>query len=217
MAEPPVENYQIGDPQLDPSELTTETLMDMTPSQPAQTEQINDDNPVFSERGGGVAMTTTAPDMGGRGGFDVKAFGPGPKVKGGGGIGAGVGTGGNAGSGGDGTGFGGRGTGMRKAMLGRYGGTKAHRASGRCRALLAGQASNERRQLEPRKIHHDVQGQILHRRRKPGIALRRHGHGLAAVFGGRANPECEWAISTDNPRRGLLACQPSKERRRFVG
>ena len=45
MAEPPVENYQIGDPQLDPSELTTETLMDMTPSQPAQTEQINDDNP----------------------------------------------------------------------------------------------------------------------------------------------------------------------------
>ena len=38
-------------------------------------------------------MTTTAPDMGGRGGFDVKAFGPGPKVKGGGGIGAGIGTG----------------------------------------------------------------------------------------------------------------------------
>lgn len=125
MAEPPVENYQLGDPQIDPSELTTETLMDMTPSQPAQTEQINDDSAVFTERGGGAAMTTTAPEMGGNGGFNVKAFGPGPKVTGNGGIGAGVGTGNNAGSGGDGSGFGGRGTGMRKAMLGRYGGTKA--------------------------------------------------------------------------------------------
>ena len=125
MTEPPVENYELGQPQLEPTQLDTQSLMDMTPSQPAQTEQINDDNPQFTERGGGVAMTTTAPDMGGRGGFDVKAFGPGPKVKGGGGIGAGVGTGGNAGSGGDGNGFGGRGTGMRKAMLGRYGGTKA--------------------------------------------------------------------------------------------
>lgn len=124
-AEPPVENYQLGDPQTDPSELNTESLMDMTPTQPAQTEQINDDNPQFSERGGGVAMTTAAPDMGGRGGFDVKAYGPGPKIRGGGGIGAGVGTGNAAGSGGDGSGFGGRGTGMRKAMLGRYGGTKA--------------------------------------------------------------------------------------------
>ena len=105
--------------------LDTESLLEMQPTQPAQTEQINDDSAVFTEKGGGMAMTTTAPEMGGSGGFNVKAFGPGPKVSGKGGIGAGIGTGNTGGSGGDGQGFGGRGTGMRKAMLGRYGGTKA--------------------------------------------------------------------------------------------
>jgi hypothetical protein len=123
--DPPVENYEVGPPQIDPTELNTETLLDMKPTQPAQSAQVNDDNPVFTERGGGVAMTTTAPEMGGRGGFDVQATGPGPKIRGAGGIGAGVGSGTNSGSGGDGNGFGGRGTGMRAAMLGRSGGTKA--------------------------------------------------------------------------------------------
>src|SRR5207248_2024395 len=91
---------------------------------PAQTAQYNDDSPVFEERGGGIKSDSTAPDLGGRSGFDVKATGPGAKVTGTGGIGRGIGTGNNAGSGGDGTGFGGRGSGSRKALLGRYGGTR---------------------------------------------------------------------------------------------
>ncbi len=124
-AEPPVEKYQLGPPQIDPSELNTESLLDMTPSQPAQTEQINDASPEFTPRGGGMAMNSPAPVMGGSGDFNVNAFGPGPKIQGPGGIGASNGTGKDFGSGGDGNGFGTRGGGMRKAMLGRYGGTKA--------------------------------------------------------------------------------------------
>jgi hypothetical protein len=125
MNEAPAEHYDLGDPQVDPSELSTESLMEMQAATPTVTEQYNDDSATFTERGGGVATTTTQPDVGGKGGPDLKAFGPGPRLKGGGGIGAGIGTGTNAGSGGDGNGFGGRGTGSRKAMLGRYGGTKA--------------------------------------------------------------------------------------------
>jgi len=121
----PPEHYEIGDPQVDPSELSTESLMEMQPSTPTVTEQYNDDSAVFTERGGGKTSNTTAPDTGGAGGPDIKTIGPGPRVKGGGGMGSGVGTGTVAGSGGDGNGFGGRGTGSRKAMLGRYGGTKA--------------------------------------------------------------------------------------------
>ncbi len=121
----PPEHYEIGDPQVDPSELSTESLMEMQPSTPTVTEEYNDDSAVFTPKGGGVASNTTAPDTGGRGGPDIKAFGPGPKVHGAGGIGSGVGSGTQAGSGGDGSGFGNRGTGSRKAMVGRYGGTKA--------------------------------------------------------------------------------------------
>ena len=120
---PELKPYELGDPQLDPSVLDTESLMQMEPSQPAQTAQYNDDSPVFEERGGGIKSDSTAPDLGGRSGFDVKAVGPGAKVTGSGGIGQGIGTGNNAGSGGDGSGFGGRGSGSRKALLGRYGGT----------------------------------------------------------------------------------------------
>ena len=121
---PDLKNYELGDPQLDPSTLDTESLMQMEPSQPAQTAQYNDDSPVFEERGGGTKSDSTAPDLGGRSGFEVKAVGPGAKITGTGGIGRGIGTGNNAGSGGEGNGFGGRGSGSRKALLGRYGGTK---------------------------------------------------------------------------------------------
>ena len=109
----------------DPKELSTETLTLQPMVQIAQTEQYNDDNPVFSERGGGGReMDSNQPSLGGLGGFDVMAYGAGPAVRGPGGVGSGVGTGADPGSGGDGMGFGGRGTGWRKAMLGRQGGTK---------------------------------------------------------------------------------------------
>src|SRR5258708_2621989 len=40
---PDLKPYEIGDPQLDPSTLDTESLMQMEPSQPAQTAQYNND------------------------------------------------------------------------------------------------------------------------------------------------------------------------------
>ena len=135
-------------------------------------------------------MTTTAPEMGGNGGFNVKAFGPGPKVTGNGGIGAGsrhrqqrrlaAATA---------SGFGGRGTGIAKGHARPLRRNQSHRTGRRRRALLAGQASNADRQLEPRKVHTNVQRQILHRRRRPGIALGRDGDGPAAVPCRRANAQ----------------------------
>ena len=124
MVKTPVKPFDLGEPQIEPSVLTTESLLQMDQSQKAQSAQYNDENPVFEERGGGVHTDSTAPDMGGRTGFDVAAVGPGAKITGNGGIGIGVGTGNNAGSGGSGEGFGGRGQGSRKALVGKYGGTK---------------------------------------------------------------------------------------------
>jgi len=119
---PPDEEAETPD---EPKELSTETLTLQPMAQIAQTEQYNDNNPVFSERGGGgMEMDSNQPSLGGLGGFDVMAYGAGPAVRGPGGVGSGVGTGKDPGSGGDGMGFGGRGTGWRKAMLGRQGGTK---------------------------------------------------------------------------------------------
>lgn len=90
-----------------------------------ETKEVTyDDNPVFSEQGGGRPMEANGPSLGGMGGFSIEALGPGIAVHGEGGVGTGVGTGTNPGSGGPGIGFGGRGTGMRKSMLGGYGGTK---------------------------------------------------------------------------------------------
>ncbi len=89
-----------------------------------QEEKHYDDNPKLTESaGGGVAMTSNQPNLGGLGGFDVQGIGSGPAVRGKGGVGVGVGTGTHPGSGGDGYGFGGR-TGNRKAMLGSGGGTR---------------------------------------------------------------------------------------------
>ncbi len=126
VVQPPDKPFIVGEPDPTPSVLDTSTLtMTEPPAQAAQSEQHIDDNPVFVQAGGGVATTATT-DLGGLTGFDVKAFGPGPKVKGSatGGLGAGIGEGNNSGSGGAGTGFGGRGQGSREKLLGRYGGTK---------------------------------------------------------------------------------------------
>jgi hypothetical protein len=118
---PEVENFEVGDTPIDPTELNTDTL---SLEAPTVTEQVNTtaDDP-FSEAGGGQASpnATTIPGLGG---LDLKAIGAGPALRGPGGIGGGNGEGKGAGMGSGGGGFGGRGTGVRKAMLGSGGGTK---------------------------------------------------------------------------------------------
>ena len=120
-----IERFEIGETPEDPTELSTETLTLEKPAQLTQEAQYYDDSPVFSEAGGGVAVAASnQPNLGGLGGFDIKALGAGPAVRGKGGVGIGVGTGVHAGTGGQGWGFGGRGAGSRKAMLGSGGGTR---------------------------------------------------------------------------------------------
>jgi hypothetical protein len=116
------EKFDIGDVEEEqPKELDVDPTLEK-PGHEAQTEEYNDDNAVFEHKGGGTP--TGSKDMVGAGGFNVIAYGTGPKVTGAGGIGVGLGTGKNWGSGGDGVGFGGRGSGHRKAMLARAGGNK---------------------------------------------------------------------------------------------
>ena len=98
--ETPIEHFEIGETPLEPTVLNTESLTE-PPASMEQTAQYNDDSAVFEEAGGGIAATQAA-NLGGLGGFDVAALGPGPAVKGPGGVGVGVGTGDKAGSGGSG-------------------------------------------------------------------------------------------------------------------
>lgn len=121
--EPDLTHFEVGETPIEPTVLNTETLSMVEAPQIEQTEQINDDSAVFEPAGGGMAANSKVPALGGLGGFDIKAIGPGPAVRGPGGVGSGVGSGG-PGSGGHGEGFGGRGSGMRKAMVGGFGGTK---------------------------------------------------------------------------------------------
>jgi len=122
----PEKPFDVAETPEEPTELSTETLTLEAPGQIEQTEKYYDDNPVFSEAGGGSSKgNPNLPEIGGTGGFNVMGTNPGgPALKGGGGVGRGTGTGEYMGIGGDGTGFGGRGTGYRKAMVGRFGGTK---------------------------------------------------------------------------------------------
>jgi hypothetical protein len=117
-----LEHFVLGDTPEDPTELNTETLTMEPPGGITQDEKFYDDNPVFSEKGGGTALASNQPNLGGLG-FDIKGIGHGPVLAGKGGAGVGVGTGTHAGIGGDGSAFAGRGTGSRKAMLGT-GGTR---------------------------------------------------------------------------------------------
>jgi len=117
-----IERFEVSQTPDDPTELNNETLALEKPAQMAQDEKHYDDNPKLNEGGGGgVAMISNQPNLGGLGGFDVQGIGSGPAVKGKGGVGVGTGT--HPGSGGDDSGFGAR-TGHRKAMLGSGGGTR---------------------------------------------------------------------------------------------
>jgi hypothetical protein len=115
-------HFHLGDPPLDPTELTTESLKLLQP--PSQTAQFNDNSPVFKEAGGGTPEESKLPSLGGLGGFSVKSFASGAQVHGRGGVGSGQGFGTHAGVGGAGEGFGTRGSGHREALSG-LGGTHA--------------------------------------------------------------------------------------------
>jgi hypothetical protein len=115
--------FEVGKAPLDPTELNVEALAQPKALPPAsQTAKYFDDSPVFEDAGGGVAVESNAPKLGGLGGLNFKDL-PGPG--GPGGVGVGVGTGLHAGFGGSDEGYGFRGKGHREALLGALGGTKA--------------------------------------------------------------------------------------------
>jgi len=116
----PIERFEVGNAPLEPTELTTETLLQTTPL--GQTAQHYDESPDFEEAGGGTPTPLKGPMVGGLGGFRVEGlWGPGGR----GGVGSSDGTGELLGTGGSGLGFGGRGAGHRDALVGAFGGTKA--------------------------------------------------------------------------------------------
>jgi hypothetical protein len=120
-----IERFEVGETPQDPTELSTETLMLEKPGEITQEAKHYDDSSTFTEaKGGGVMAMSNQPNVGGIGGFDIKAASSGATVKGKGGVGVGVGVGMQPGTGGESWGFGGRGTGSRKAMLGSGGGTR---------------------------------------------------------------------------------------------
>ena len=119
-----IEKFEVGETPLDPTELNTETLtLAVAPTETVQADYI-DDSPTYTPAGGGMAVASNQPNVGGLGGFNLKAFGPGPAARGLGGVGVGIGEGRSAGTGGTGTGFGGRGSGSRQAAIGAFGGTR---------------------------------------------------------------------------------------------
>ena len=133
MPEPNLEKFEVGETPEAPTELSTETLtLNDAPPVLENMEMAGDGGSGLGAEfagtgvgeGGGVAMVSTGPMLGGLGGFDVRAIGPGPAVRGLGGVGSGVGTGTRPGTGGSGVGFGGRGTGARRSMVGGFGGTR---------------------------------------------------------------------------------------------
>jgi hypothetical protein len=134
MPEPNLEKFEVGETPEAPTELSTETLtLNEAPPTLENVEMASDGGggglgAEFAGagvgEGGGMAMAATGPMLGGLGGFDVRAIGPGRAVRGLGGVGSGVGTGNRPGTGGSGVGFGGRGTGQRRAMVGGFGGTR---------------------------------------------------------------------------------------------
>jgi hypothetical protein len=119
--------YDIGDPVYDTAELSPESFILEPLGRLEQDEEYNDDNPIFSPRGGGGAEgNPNMPQLGGWGGFDdlIGLSAGGPAVKGGGGVGTGSGNSPSLGMGADGSGFGARATGYREKNSGNSGATK---------------------------------------------------------------------------------------------
>ena len=124
---PPLEPFDPGETPLEPTEITTASLIER-PTMAKQTEEYNNDDAVFEHRGGGTANSSKDPTLGGLGSFSMLAYGPGTRIAGSGGVSGGLGTGTLSGSGGDGAGFGARGRGWRRAQLGGQGTKPSERA-----------------------------------------------------------------------------------------
>jgi hypothetical protein len=121
--EPPqkLDRFEVGEVQLDPGQLTTESL-----SKP----QLTQDTPTNALVDSSRKADTTGPQLGGLGGFDFKGVGSGAAVRGGGGLGVGGSTGSNSAGGGTTLGFSGRGSGAtRRTLVAALGGTKVSEKS----------------------------------------------------------------------------------------
>lgn len=120
---PELARFEVGDPPLDPTEITAESLAQRRALPIASQEARHyDDSPEFEEAGGGIVSNLDAPRLAGFGGLNVAGL-PGPA--GPGGVGIGIGLGNSPGSGGPGIGYAQRGKGHRNALMGVSGGTKA--------------------------------------------------------------------------------------------
>ncbi len=119
-----VEPFELGKAPEAPTELSVDTLTLPPPGEPASAEKSLDDDLSATDSGGGMAAASNEPNLGGLGGFEVRASGLGPAFQGEGGVGVGIGTGTHAGTGGDQFGFTSRNAGRRRALLGSGGGTK---------------------------------------------------------------------------------------------
>lgn len=122
MEAPNFEDYDVGETEIEPTELNLETLTQAEFRRPPKTAQHNDESEEFIESGGGTESVMQGPELGGLGGFEVRGI-AGPAGRGG--VGVGHGRSNRPGSGGAGEGFGTRGSGHRDAMVGSSGGTKA--------------------------------------------------------------------------------------------
>ena len=123
--EPTIDHFAVGETPVEPPDLSTDTLRLVEPPEMVQEEQINTTpDEAFEESGGGLL----APNNGGIGSLaGLQTTGPGARlanVKGSVTLAA-TGLDNELGSGGKGAGFKMRGKGVRKAMVGGYGGTKA--------------------------------------------------------------------------------------------
>jgi hypothetical protein len=125
--EQPLIPFDVGEPPLDPSELSTESLSLNQAPDPKDDEKPEGSPGLSSENLGGGMLTGAddAPSLGGLGGgFDVLGMGAGIGNRGTGGVGSGVGTGTRPGSGGAETGFAGRSSTGKKTGTGAFGGTR---------------------------------------------------------------------------------------------
>ena len=151
----------------------------------------------LQHRGGGTPNASRDPSLGGLGGFNMLAYGSGTSVTGPGGVGPGHGMGTDPGSGGDGIGFGTRGSGCRRAQLGKRGGTKAGERAVRRRPALALSPPTLRRKLEPRTTG---SGAPIRRAPDPGAAKADAGATALGVLPFLAAGQTH---KTNGPYRGL--------------
>lgn len=117
---PELEHFEVGDTPLDPTELSTDSLM---LTEAPSIDEASDKSSVFIPDGGGIENGEN--NLPGLGGFTVPSLNLGPALKGGG-VGSGLGSGEMAGAGGASSGFNFRGN--KDGMVGSGGTKQSERA-----------------------------------------------------------------------------------------